>query len=238
MKLMEILGIIPARGGSKSLRKKNIRKLAGKPLIYYTIKEAKKSKFITKLVVSTENLEISKIVKKYKIEVINRPKNLASDNIPAISVISNTLTQLNQSQAYNPDIIVLLQPTSPLRTTKNIDEAIKLFLKGDRDSIISVCKIKHPLEWIYKISNKGKLEKFLKKNNEIFRRQDSPELYELNGAVYVFDKNKFLKTKKIIEKNSKPYIMPIELSVDIDNKFDFTMAELILKNRLIKNISY
>jgi len=230
---VEILGIIPARGDSKGLRKKNIKNLAGKPLIYYTIREAKKSRFLTKLVVSTENSEISKIAQKNGAEIINRPKNLASDKASPISVILDTIHQLEKLHIYSPDIIVILQPTSPLRKTCDIDDAVKLFLKSNCDSVISVSTIKHPPEWIYKISKKGNLEKYLKKNKEITRRQDSPELYELNGAVFVLDKNKFIKTRKVIGKNSKAYIMPIERSVDIDSKFDLAIAELILKNHLI-----
>ena len=229
-KLVEILGIIPARGGSKGLKKKNIKNLAGKPLIYYTIREAKKSKFLTKLVVSTENSEISKIAKKYRIEVIHRPKNLATDSTSSISVILDSLLQLEKLQNYIPDIIVLLQPTSPLRKTSDIDKAIRLFLKGNCYSVISVSQIKHPPDWIYKINKKGTLEKYLE-NKEISSRQDSPELYDLNGAVFVFDKKKFMKTRKIIEKNSKAYVMSPEHSLDIDSELDLELAELIIKKK-------
>ena len=141
------------------------------------------------------------------------------------------LKQLEKLQNYIPDIIVLLQPTSPLRKTSDIDKTIRLFLKGNCYSVISVSKIKHPPEWIYKINKNGNLEKYLK-NKEISRRQDSPELYDLNGAVFVFDKKRFIKTKKIIEKNSKAYVMTPEHSVDIDSELDLKLAEFILKKNL------
>jgi CMP-N-acetylneuraminic acid synthetase len=229
MKLMDILGIIPARGGSKSLRKKNIRKLAGKPLIYYTIKEAKKSKFITKLVVSTENLEISKIVKKYGVQVIPRPKNLAKDNTPSLVVFRQVINYLHSNSDFNPDVIVVLQPTSPLRKVIDIDYSIKKFLKNKPKTIVSISKFEHPPSWIFKIVN-GKLKPIIK-SPKILRRQESPILYSPNGAIYVFNSSSIMKKDFEYGANDLPYIMPIERSIDIDSELDFKLAELLFKRK-------
>ena len=226
---MEILGIIPARGGSKGLKKKNVKNLAGKPLIYYTIREAKKSKFITKLIVSTENLEISKIAKKYGVEVIPRPKNLARDTTPSLLVFKQVITYLQNQMKFNPDVIVVLQPTSPLRKTMDIDYSIKKFLKHKSKTIISVSKFEHPPSWIFKIVN-GKLKPILK-SQKIIRRQESPKFYSPNGAIYVFDSSSIMKKDFEYGVNDLPYIMPPERSVDIDSDLDFKFAELLLKRK-------
>jgi CMP-N-acetylneuraminic acid synthetase len=141
--------IIPARGGSKDIPKKNIKPLRGKPLITYTIDYAKKSRCINKVVVSTEDEEIAEISRKYGAEVMERPENLAKGESPTIDVIFHVLKILKMKN-YNPDIVVLLQPTSPLRSAKDIDNAIKLFLDSDCESVVSVYAVKHPPYWSFK----------------------------------------------------------------------------------------
>ena len=228
---MEILAIIPARGNSKGLRKKNIKKLAGKPLIYYTIKEAKKSKFITKLVVSTENLEISKIAKKYEVEVIPRPKYLARDHTPSLVVFRQVVDYLHNVD-FNPDVIVILQPTSPLRKVIDIDSSIKKFLKNKPKTIVGISEFEHPPSWIFKIVN-GKLKPIIK-SPKIHRRQESFKLYSPNGAIYVFDSNDLMKKDFEYGENDLPYVMPTERSIDIDSKLDFKLAEFLLKQKSSK----
>jgi CMP-N-acetylneuraminic acid synthetase len=144
-----VIAIIPARGGSKGIPRKNIRLLAGKPLIAYTIEAAFTSK-MDKVIVSTEDEEIAEISKKYGAEVIERPKGLAKDETPTIDVIFHVL-EILKAKNYNPDIVVLLQPTSPLRNAEDIYNAIKLFLDSDCESVVSVCEVEHPPYWSFEI---------------------------------------------------------------------------------------
>jgi len=177
----KILAIIPARGGSKGLPRKNIRQLNGKPLIYYTIDEAMKSKFIDRVIVTTDDQEIAEISKKAGAEVIIRPPALAQDESPVTDAIFHVIDNI---KGKKPDFIVLLQPTSPLREVNDIDGAIQLFLDGQCDSLMSVCQAEHSPYWYFNIKN-GLMtplfdEKFLK-----IRRQELPPSYRPNGAIYI-----------------------------------------------------
>ncbi len=230
-KKFKILGIIPARGGSKGIPGKNIKKLNGKPLIFYTINEAKKSKFLDNIIVSTEDNKIEKVAKKYGIEVVKRPKKLSTDNSTSISVLKHTIINLEKTKKFFPDIIVMLQPTSPLRKSSDIDLAIEKFLKTDCDTIIGVTEVQHPPYWTYYIEN-GRLIPIIEGGEKIFRRQDSKKFYQINGAIYIISRNKILKQDSIISKNNFPYIMPPQRSIDIDNEMDFKLAELLLEEKL------
>ena len=225
---MKILAVIPARGGSKGVPRKNIRLLNGKPLIAYTIEEAKKSKYIDRIIVSTEDKEIAEISTKYGAEVIERPAELARDDTPTVDVVLHLLDSLNH---YEPDIIILLQPTSPLRTYEDIDSALVLFINNNCDSVVSVCEIEHTPYWSFKIED-GYLkpifgEEYLKK-----RRQELPKVYIPNGAIFITTPDILKKYRSFYCERTVPYIMPIERSVDIDNEIDFLLAEILIKRRL------
>ena len=153
MKNKKILAIIPARGGSKGIPRKNIKLLAGKPLIAYTIEAALKSKYLDRVIVSTEDREIAETSRHYGAEVIKRPKILAKDKAKTIDVIFHLLNVLKEKN-YIPEIIVLLQPTSPLRIVKDIDKAIELFLKEKCESVVSVCECNPPSYWSFKKEKK------------------------------------------------------------------------------------
>ena len=224
---MEILAVIPARGGSKGVPRKNIRLLNGKPLIAYTIEEAKKSRYISRIIVSTEDDEIAKVSNKYGAEVIRRPMELAKDDTPTIDVVLHVLDNL-KNRNIEPDIVVLLQPTSPLRTSQDIDNAIKLFMEHDCDSVVSVCEVQHSPYWSFKIEN-GYLkpifgESYLKK-----RRQELPKAYIPNGAIYITTPDILRKYRSFYCKKTLPYIMPPEKSIDIDSELDFLLAELLMQ---------
>jgi len=224
---MEIIAIIPARGGSKGIPRKNLKPLLGKPLISYSIEHAKKSKYINKVVVSTEDEEIGEISKEYSAEIIERPEELAKDETPTIDVIFHVLEVLGAA-IVTPKIIVLLQPTSPLRIVKDIDNAIELFLKNDCESVISVCEAEHPAYWSFKIE--GEYLKALFENKYWrMRREDLPKVYLPNGAIYVSTPEILHNYKDFYCSKTIPYIMPIERSVDIDNEVDFMLAELFMK---------
>jgi CMP-N,N'-diacetyllegionaminic acid synthase len=225
---MNILAIIPARGGSKGIPGKNIKLLAEKPLIVYSIEAAIKSKYVNKTVVSTDNDEIGRISKKYGAEVIKRPNELAQDDSPTIDAVIHVLTTLER-KGYLADILVLLQPTSPLRTQEDVDNAINLFIKNkDKcDSIVSVCEFEHSPYWSLKIE-----KDYLKPNfgEEYFnmRRQDLPKLYRPNGSLFISKTASLLKFNSFYGEKILPYIMSEEKSIDIDTDVDFRLAESIM----------
>lgn len=224
---MEIVAIIPARGGSKGIPRKNIKQLFGKPLIVWTIEHAKKSRYIGRITVSTEDKEIAEISKKYGAEVIERPEELAKDETPTIDVIFHVL-QVIKAENFEPEIVVLLQPTSPLRNAQDIDNAIELFLKNDCESVVSVCEVEHSLYWSFEIENRYLKPIFGGKYLNM-RRQDLPKVYTPNGAIYVSTPEILRKYKSFYCSKTIPYIMPPERSVDIDNEIDFMLAELLMR---------
>ena len=179
----QILAIIPARSGSKRLPKKNIKMLQGKPLLAYTIDSVKNSHHVTRFIVSTEDNEIAKISQSYGAEVIIRPPELARDESPTEDVIINVLEQLKNKEQYSPDLIILLQPTSPLRTTDDIDDAIKTFLASSGDSLISITEYDHTPYWALRIE-KGFLKPEFEKE-KLKRSQELPKLYRPNGSIFI-----------------------------------------------------
>jgi CMP-N-acetylneuraminic acid synthetase len=223
---MKILAIIPARGGSKGLPRKNIRLLNGLPLIEYSIKSAFKSKYIDKVVVSTEDTEIKDISEKLGGTVIVRPKRLAEDDSKTIDVIVHVLENLEKG--YFPQVVVILQPTSPLRTSDDIDSSIKIFLKNDCDSVVSVCEFSHSPYWALTIKNNHLTpifgQEYLRK-----RRQELPISYIPNGAIFVSNPEKIREYESFYASKTLPYVMPINRSVDIDSMLDFKLAEIILE---------
>lgn len=228
---INIIGVIPARGGSKGVPRKNIRLLNGKPLIYYSIKEAKKSKFLDRIIVSTEDDEIAEIVKKFDAEVIIRPNELATDESPVMLTLEQVVTYLKEKEDYDTDIIVMLQPTTPFRKATNIDNAIKLLIETDADSVVSVCEAPHTCNphWVRKIVN-GKLHPYLDQEKDLHPlRQDLPKVYWRNGQIYAVKKDVLFETGTLYGNNCRPYIMPRKYHVNIDDELDFMLAELLIK---------
>ncbi|MDB2153568.1 acylneuraminate cytidylyltransferase family protein [Clostridium butyricum] len=225
----KILAIIPARGGSKGIVGKNIKELNGKPLIAYTIEEAKKSEYINRIVVSTDNEGIANISKKYGAEVpFLRPLELAQDDTPTIECVIHMLNVLKENEDYIPDYVCLLQCTSPLRTFNDIDGTIEKLLSTGLDSAASVCEAEVNPYWT-NIFNGERLEYFFKDGKEITRRQDLPNVYRLNGAVYVA-KCDVLKNEMTFETEyTTGYVMDKNSSIDIDDIIDFKFAELLMK---------
>lgn len=226
---MKILGIIPARGGSKGISLKNIRFLAGKPLINYTIESAKKSK-INKIVVSTDNKKIAKISKSAGAEVpFLRPKKISGDNALTIEVIKHTLNFLSTNQSYEPDMVIILQPTSPLRSAKMINNAIQILKKSKSTSAISVSKIKtHPYAAFW--YNKKYLKPFQKDFTKYSLRQKYPVLYYPTGSIYALWQKTLKKYNSIYGPRIKPMISKNEIEIDIDTPFDLFMAESTILN--------
>jgi len=223
-----ILAIIPARGDSKGIPQKNVRLLCGKPLIAYTLEAALSSKLIDRVVVSTEDEEIAEVSKRYGAEVISRPSELAQDDTPSLPVYQHAIRHLEKMEDYCPEIIVILQPTSPLRIVEDIDRAIEGFMKAKYDSIVSVCEVEHPPQWMYTLAG-NRLKPVIKDGGNVTRRQDAPKVYRLNGAVYVTSRDIIMKENRVLGRDTRAHIMPLERSIDIDTALDLKLAELLIR---------
>jgi len=215
--------IIPARGGSKGIKNKNIVNICGKPLIYYTINPTLKTKeggLLYAVIVSTDSQKIADISKKLGADVpFLRPKNISGDKSKSIDFMLHAINYF-ENKGIHYDYIVLLQPTSPLRIHEDIEEAIDLFLKNKNDSLISVCREERvdETELYYKKSNKG--FPLSPNHNKGKRKQDLKELFVRNAAIYITSTKYIKKEHKIISDNPLLFEMPIERSLDIDTKDD------------------
>jgi CMP-N,N'-diacetyllegionaminic acid synthase len=222
-----ILAIIPARGGSKRLAHKNKLFLKEKPLIAWSIESAIKSKYITDVVVTSDDNGILKIAKDYGAKTIMRPENLANDTATTFDAIKHTIEHFN---SY--DYIILLQPTSPLRNQNHIDEAWEVLLQKKADAIVSICEMEHSPLWCNTLPDNRSMHGFLKDEVKNKRSQDLEKYYRLNGAIYICSTKKLLENKSfILNENIYAYIMPQEQSVDIDTQIDFLLCETILKQQ-------
>jgi len=223
----KIWAIIPARSGSKRLHKKNTRKFHNKPLISWTIKSALNSKYIDKVIVSTDDDYIANISKFSGAEVpFIRPKKLSNDKASSVDVVVHALKKI---KANKNDIFILLQPTSPLRMTSHIDDALKVFLKNRFvENIVGISKLDHPIEWSNSIPKNLSMQNFMITKNK--RSQDFIPHYIINGSIYILKIRSFLKNKSfILKKNSYGFIMNKNESIDIDNIEDFKLAEYFFK---------
>ena len=223
MKNRTFLAIIPARGGSKRLPRKNVLDLNGKPLIAWSIEAGVKSSYINKVLVSSDDSEILEISKQYGAETIIRPDELASDTATTFDAIKHSI---ENSEPY--DYVVLLQPTSPLRDTKQINEAIDLLIEKNADAIVSVCEMDHSPLWSNTLDDSLSMEGFLK--NEVLnkRSQDLETYYRLNGAIYICKTEKLLEEESFfLKENIFAYVMDRESSIDIDEEIDFRIAKTI-----------
>ena len=221
---MNIISIIPARGGSKGVPRKNIKLLAGKPLIAYTIETALASSLINRIIVSTDDAEIAKIAFNCGAEVVMRPNHLARDETPTEPVLQHVVNYLEKKENYIPDLIMLLQPTSPLRHVDDIDNSIKQLMDSGADSLLSVCK-NHIFLW--------KMEKdvlisinYNYKNRK--RRQNIETEYRENGSIYITKRSILMKENNRLGGKIEIYEMDEMKSFEIDTMFDFKLIECIL----------
>ena len=227
----KFLAIIPARGGSKGIPNKNIMDICGKPLIAYTIEAGKKSKYIDEIVVSTDSDSIKVVAEKYGAEVpFLRPQELSSDIAKSIDVVLHTI-DFYKNKNMNFDYIVLLQPTSPLRTCEHLDEAIEKLIEANRNSLISVREAdENPV--IMRTIQDGKLREVISFGGTNLRRQDLPTFYIFNGALYINSNDMLVNEKRFIDENTIPYVMDKESSVDIDTMLDARLVEVIIKENM------
>lgn len=228
---IKLLGIITARGGSKGIPKKNIKSFCGKPLIFYTISCAKESGVFDRIIVSTDDDKIAKIARQYGVEVpFIRPKSLAKDNTPTLSVIQHAVKWLIKNESYLPDYVSVLQPTSPLRQPFHVKEAFDLILKSKADSVLGVCEIPASFSPFKAMHIKNGYLKLLDDSliyKRTSRRQDLEKTYYSNGAIYILKAKLLLdeKNASLYGEKTVPYIMDVEYSIDIDTETDFEMAE-------------
>ena len=225
-----ITAIIPARGGSKGIPDKNIKIIGGKPLIAWTIETARRSKYIDRVITTTDSDKIAGICKEYNSEVpFMRPKHLANDSAKGTDVILHTLNWL-KSKKIDYDYFILLQPTSPFRTAKHIDEAIENIVSFENiNNLVSVTKVHQHPYWMKRINNDGYVEEY-QKDDEInyYNRQELPNLYVNNGAIYISKCDYFLKNKSFYKNECLPYIMGKKESIDRDILDDLEYAEYLL----------
>jgi len=227
---MNILAIIPARGGSKGLPKKNMKKLNGIPLIEHTIRIAKQSKKINKIIVSTDDKQIAQISKSLKVEVpFLRPKSISKDSSPSIEYVKHAISYLLKNESYEPDIIIILQPTSPFRSKSLIDDSIKMLQKTNSSSVISVSTMKkHP--YLSFENTKNYLKPVKKNFQKFYQRQKFPTLFYPTGSIYTFWYDTLKKFDSIYGPKIKPLIIKThQETLDIDDLFDFFLAEMTSK---------
>lgn len=231
----KILALIPARGGSKRVPKKNILPLADKPLIAYTISAARQSKYINRIIVSTDSKDIAKVAKKYGAEVpFMRPKEISQSHSTEQDLFLHALNWLLENENYVPDLIVFLFPTAPFRKTESIDKAVREMLRHpEADSLRSIrlCS-EHPYKmWV---EDGQYIKPFVKDkdaNAHTFSYQRLPKVYIQNANIYITKPQTIRNKKSPVGNIVIPFVMNEEESVDINTPFDFKFAELLLKNK-------
>lgn len=219
----KILAVTLARGGSKSIPKKNIVEICGKPLLYYTIAEAQKSQYIDRYVVSTDDEDIKKVAEELGVEVVDRPKSLATSTTPSSESLIHAI------QEYDGDYIVELMATNPLKKSSDIDACIEILHEQDCDSVVSVVRIydHHPAR--VKYIEDGVMKDFYPEVPESRRQDLQPPAYVRNGSIYTMKRSFLEKEKTRYDKKTVPYIMNDMNSINIDMKYDLLVARAIMK---------
>lgn len=224
----KILAIIPARSGSKGLKDKNIKGLNGKPMIAYTIEAAIKSSIFEDIIVSTDSKNYAEIALKYGAYVpFLRSKELSSETASSKDVILDVINKMI-AKGSKYDYFMLLQPTSPLRTSMNIKEAYKLLLEKKANAVVSVCEVEHSFFLSNTLDETLSLDD-LTNNVKDIRRQDLPKYFKINGAIYLVKVDYFIEFRNFYQENSFAYVMGKDESIDVDNVIDFKLAEVLLK---------
>ena len=227
-----IMGLITARGGSKSIPKKNTKDLAGRPMIAWTIAAAREAQLLDRVIVSTDSPEIADICRAWGAEApFLRPAELAGDDSPHVDVLLHALDWMNRHQDYRPEYLLLLQPTSPLRTGRDIDAAVALGLDRDADGVVGVCEAATHPYLVKSITGDGRLIDFIKPPEGYLRRQDLPPVHAINGAIYLVKSSIIKERRTWFTEKTHAYVMPPERSLDVDTPWDFHLVELVLNER-------
>lgn len=225
-----IIAIIPARGGSKGIPKKNITLLNGNPLLYYTAQAAEGSKYLDDVYLSTEDPTISKIGLELGMSIIKRPRKLATDATKGIDVVKHAISYLSKKNV-DIDVIVILQPTSPLRTSSDIDGCIEMLVKNNLDSVISMVNVRQHPNWMFRMDKMRRVTPIYPELNT--RRQQHEKLFYPNGAVFVSTINFVLKQNSIMYGGAcGGYVMDEDRSIDIDTPYDLEVCQYLLTQRI------
>lgn len=232
---LNIMAVIPARGGSKGVPRKNIRPLNGKPLVAWAIEAAKNSKYLTKFIVSTDDEEIAGIAKKYGAEVpFLRPDELAQDKTPDLPVFQHAINFF-EKQNFSPEIIVHLRPTSPLRTGNDIDAVIEKLIKTGAQAVRTVNLVTESPYWMDVIVNGDVLKSFISGGRKYKRRQDLPKVYRTNGLADAVRRDIIMKKNSMYsEKNQRAVITEELRGHEIDTELDFLIIEQLISRGLVK----
>ena len=227
----KILCTICARGNSKGLKNKNIKKINGSPLLKYTIDHALKSKIFDNIVLSSDSKRIIQLARDLGLkDIINRPKKLATDQSGKLDVVKHALRVIEKRYAIKYDVIIDLDVTSPLRIVSDIKKAYNLFLNNNSNILISATPSKKN-PFFNQVIQKNNSIKLVQSKIKYLRRQDAPNVYDLNASIYIYKRETLLNTNTIFTKDSSLYIMPEERSVDIDNINDFNYVEYLMKRK-------
>jgi CMP-N-acetylneuraminic acid synthetase len=229
---MPVLGLVPARGGSKGVPGKNVRPLAGHTLFEYTARAARESGVLDRVILSTDSLEIADAGRRAGLEVpFMRPASLAADDTPMVAVIQHALAEIAK-HGWSPDIIVLLQPTSPLRRSDHIREAVSLLRESNADSVVTVVEVPRHLspDYVMRI-DEGRLQPFLPDGARLTRRQDARPAYSREGTVYAFRRATLEKFGGIYGEDCRPLLIDSRESLSIDTQDDWDEAERVLAPR-------
>lgn len=219
-----VLGVILARGGSKELPRKNVRDLAGKPLIAWTVEAGHDSEYLDRLILSSDDEEIMEVAEKYGCEVpFQRPSELAQDNTPSMDALLHALDRVEST-----DYVVMLQPTSPLRTADDVDATIARCNKNSGTACVTVTETDKPPQWMYTLKEKNRLEPVLDRDDAITRRQEAPSIYVPNGAVYVAGTAWLREHETFYTDATIGHPMPPERSADVDTALDLAWCEMLL----------
>jgi CMP-N-acetylneuraminic acid synthetase len=226
-----IVCVIPARGGSKGLPGKNIKMFCGKPLIAYTIEQARQSKYIDRIIVSTEDEKIAQISLEYGAEVrFIRPMEIAGGSSSTVDVLLHAINWLEDVDRYAFDILLLLHTTTPLRSVEDINKSISLMVEENADNVFSVAEAhRNPYFNMVEINKNGYAA--LVKQGNFTTRQAAPLIYDMNSSIYVWWKELLKEKKKVFLDKTKIYVMPKERSIDIDDNIDFKIAEIMMEER-------
>lgn len=229
---MQYLALIPARGGSEGIPRKNLAPFLGEPLIARTLREARGCSRLTRILVSTDCEEIAAVSRVHGGEVpFLRPKELAGGLVPMVEVMRHVLLELEQREVYRPDVVVLLQPTSPMRTARHIDEALDLLEKTEAESVVSLYPAKIPPWWMRTIDPEGRVQLLVEGRLNAAQRQEFPPVYALNGAIYASRRSVILEKGKVLGDDIRPYLMPQDESIDVDTPLDLELAEYMVRRR-------
>lgn len=226
-----VLAVVPARGGSKRLPRKNILPLGGKPLIVHTLDVARQTSLVDRIVVSTEDDEIARIASAHGGEVLfKRPGELARDETLIFPILVHAVDWLRRYEGYEPDYVLLLQPTSPFRTVEDIENSVRMALDRQADAVVSVGPVHQHPHWMKLVAEDGRLIDFWP--NMPFRRQELRELYALNGAIYLVATRVLIEQQTFYTAGTYAYVMPSERSLDIESPWEFHLAQLLLEERI------